>query len=320
MESPLIIETPLISVVVPAYKSAFLEECLGSILSQTYTNYEIVIVNDASPFDLDSIVEKYEDERIRYYKNEKNIGAVDVVRNWNRCLELARGAYIICMGDDDMLLPCCLEEYAKLISKYPNLGVYHAQTEIIDEQSCFKGMTETRPEWESVYSLIWHQWNSRHYQYIGDFLFDVELLRKNGGFYYLPLAWASDYISVAIAAVPAGIANTDAICFRYRVNEWSISRGGREDEKLKAICGEMAWYEQFLRNVPQNEKDYKYWQCLKAQFSKYFARKKSLCLARDISSSFFKSIKWFRKRKEYGLTNKMLLFAIYESIKLSFNK
>jgi hypothetical protein len=181
-------------------------------------------------------------------------------------------------------------------------------------------MTETRPEWESVYSLIWHQWNSRHYQYIGDFLFDVELLRKNGGFYYLPLAWASDYISVAIAAVPAGIANTDAICFRYRVNEWSISRGGREDEKLKAICGEMAWYEQFLRNVPQNEKDYKYWQCLKAQFSKYFARKKSLCLARDISSSFFKSIKWFRKRKEYGLTNKMLLFAIYESIKLSFNK
>ncbi len=317
MESALVVERPLISVAVPAYKSAFLEDCIGSILSQTYTNFEIVIVNDASPYDLDSVVEKFRDERIRYYKNAKNYGAVDVVNNWNRCLELAKGGFIICMGDDDMLSPCCLEEYVKLIEKYPNLGVYHARTEIIDEQSRFKSMTEARPEWESVYSLIWHQWNSRHYQYIGDFLFNAELLRKNGGFYYLPLAWASDYISVAMAAIPAGIANTEKIGFRYRVNDKSISRKGRAEYKLQAICGEMTWYEQFLGDTPQDEMDYKYWLCLKRQLRPHFERKKRLTVASDLSEgSILKCIKWIRNRRKYGLSKTIIFSAIYESIKL----
>ena len=85
------------SVVVPAYKANFLKECIDSVLAQTYVDFEIIIVNDASPEDLDSIVSLYKDTRIRYYKNKTNCGAINVVDNWNKCLEYATGDYIICM-------------------------------------------------------------------------------------------------------------------------------------------------------------------------------------------------------------------------------
>ena len=79
------------SVTVPAYKAQFLAECIDSILTQTYKNFELIIVNDASPQDLDCIVSKYDDPRIRYYKNEVGFGAEHGVGNWNKCLEYTTG-------------------------------------------------------------------------------------------------------------------------------------------------------------------------------------------------------------------------------------
>lgn len=58
-----------------------------------------------------------------------------MVDNWNICLGYATGDYAICMGDDDKFLPNCLEEYVRLIAKYPGIGLLHGWTEIIDENS-----------------------------------------------------------------------------------------------------------------------------------------------------------------------------------------
>ena len=99
------------SILIPAYKKAFLKDAINSCLSQTVKNLEVIIVDDCSPEDLGTIVAGFDDERIHYYRNESNIGALNVVDNWNKCLSLCTGDYVICMGDDDMLLPDCLEEY-----------------------------------------------------------------------------------------------------------------------------------------------------------------------------------------------------------------
>lgn len=123
------------SILIPAYKKAYLQECIDSILRQTYECFELIIVDDASPEDLYSIVSLYSDPRIKYYRNEKNCGAANVVDNWNICLGYATGDYAICMGDDDKFLPNCLEEYVRLIAKYPGIGLLHGWTEIIDENS-----------------------------------------------------------------------------------------------------------------------------------------------------------------------------------------
>lgn len=61
------------SITIPAFKAKFLKECIDSVLSQTYKNFEVIIVNDASPEDLTSIVNQYDDPRIRYFINEKKL-------------------------------------------------------------------------------------------------------------------------------------------------------------------------------------------------------------------------------------------------------
>lgn len=101
--------TPYFSILIPAFKVSYLKECIESILAQIYKNFEVIIVDDASPYDICSIVSQFNDERIRYYRNEVGFGAYNVVGNWNKCLGFATGDYVICMGDDDKLKPCCLE-------------------------------------------------------------------------------------------------------------------------------------------------------------------------------------------------------------------
>ena len=155
------------SVTIPAYKDRYLKEAIDSVLAQIYQNFEIVIVNDASPYDLDSIVRQYDDSRIRYFKNESNCGAKNVVDNWNICLGYATGDYLICMGDDDKLTPRCLQDFADLIETYPQLDLFHAQSEIIDRNSKFVKNLEQRPIWESVYSLIYKP----RYSHLGAYLF-----------------------------------------------------------------------------------------------------------------------------------------------------
>ncbi len=244
---------PKFSVTIPAYKAAYLAECIESVLRQTFDDFELIIVNDCSPEDLDSIVKQFDDPRIFYYKNAKNCGAIKVVDNWNICLSYATGRYLICMGDDDCLKPICLAEYDRMIEKFPNLGLYHAMTEIINENSEVIDVQHTHPQWESVYSMMWHQWNGRRCEYIGDFLFDVNRLRADGGFYFLPLAWDSDEISAFRAASVGGVANSQIPIFQYRKSSLTLSSSSNLDIKMKAYKLAFKWYDDFLSIKPAGD-------------------------------------------------------------------
>ena len=100
--------TPLISVVIPAYNAGqFLDETLESILSQTYENWECIIVNDGSTDKTESIAKKWceKDARFRYFYKE-NSGASDT-RNLG--IKEARGEYIAFLDADDLYMPNFLE-------------------------------------------------------------------------------------------------------------------------------------------------------------------------------------------------------------------
>jgi glycosyltransferase involved in cell wall biosynthesis len=239
------------SVTIPTYKSRFLKEAIESVVSQTYADWELIVVDDCSPEPLKEIVEPFlSDRRISYYRNEKNCGAVNVVENWNICLSYCTGDYVICMGDDDRLLPNCLEIYKKLIEKHPTLNVYHTRTEIINEKGDVIDVQEERPEWESVLSLIWNRWAHRNKQFIGDFCYATEYLKHAGGYYHLPLAWGSDDITAAMAAKEKGIANTQAYGFQYRTNSQTItSSSDYAWVKLKATLTQYKWFGELLKEL-----------------------------------------------------------------------
>ena len=100
---------PSISVCIPTYNgSRYLEACLDSVLSQTYKNIEILVVDDGSTDNTVEILERYErnDQRVRLVRNNHNLG---LVGNWNRCVELAKSEWIKFAFQDDLLREDCLE-------------------------------------------------------------------------------------------------------------------------------------------------------------------------------------------------------------------
>ena len=249
------IESVKFSILIPAFKSAFFEETIESIIRQTYSNLEIIIVDDNSPEDLKSIVTLFDDKRIHYYRNEKNFGAKDVVLNWNKCLGYASGDYVLCMGDDDKLSVDCLNLYYQKIKEYPCVDVFHIQTLLIDEDSRICGIQESRPENESVYSVAYNKFIGR-LQYVGDWLFKLDTLKSNGGFFNLPFAWYSDDITPLIIGRENGIVNINEFGFLYRVNRLTISSNVNNiDGKSQAAMEAFKWYNDFFSEHANNNRD-----------------------------------------------------------------
>lgn len=304
----------IFSVTIPAYKDRYLKETIDSILAQTYQNYEIIIVNDASPYDLDSIVSQYDDPRIRYFKNEKNCGAKNVVDNWNICLSHATGEFVMCIGDDDKLTPRCLQDFTELIEKYPNLDLYHARSEIIDDNSNFVCLLEKRPEWESVYSLMYNPRNT----HLGDWLFRTETLRKNGGFYKLPYGWQSDDISAFIAAANHGVANTQEVGFQYRGNGLSISHDLTcIEDKIDAVRFAIKWrLDYVLKHYPEDTKDQQIVELIKRHIHSYEYGEIDYMVEFDIRKHFWtRSWFWAWHRQSHGISLKRYLRCVLKTIK-----
>lgn len=302
---------------IPSYKKKYFDDCLKSILYQTYQNYEVIIVDDASPEDLKSVADSFQDDRIRYYRNERNCGALNVVDNWNICLGYATGDYVICMGDDDKLLPGALEEYAKMIEKYPNVDVFHGWTEVIDEHSDVINLLDTRPEWESVYSLMWQRWNGRQ-QFIGDFLFKTATLRKNGGFYKQPLAWGSDDITAYINAKENGVANTQVSVFQYRQTSITLSSISNGKIKLEALEKEKLWTESFLSHSSvRNDLDRLLLDLLTRNMNARFEKRKIDTITKDVkfSNSILKRVVyWIKLYRSLNISSSQFVKAILKGI------
>lgn len=104
------IESPKVSILIPVFnRKDYIAECIQSALDQTFTDFEIVVVDNASNDGTWEICRRFAeaDPRVRIFRNESNIGPV---RNWIRCAQEAKGEYSKILFSDDCLEPNCLSE------------------------------------------------------------------------------------------------------------------------------------------------------------------------------------------------------------------
>jgi glycosyltransferase involved in cell wall biosynthesis len=120
--------TPKVSVIIPSYNSAaYMDEAIQSVLNQTFENFELIIVDDCSPDDTDSVVQKYlGDKRVSYYKNSSNLG---LSGNWNKALKFAKGDYIKFLCSDDKFHPQLLEKFVVIMDQYPQVSLVSSYRE-----------------------------------------------------------------------------------------------------------------------------------------------------------------------------------------------
>ena len=139
----------LVSVIIPVYNvEKYIRETITSVLNQTYTNFELLIIDDESPDNTVNIVKKFQDSRIRiiHQKNRGLAGARNTgIRN-------AKGDYIALLDGDDVWLPEKLAQHVEHLNKNPHIGVSFSQSLFIDDDSNSLGiyqmpkLTDITPE------------------------------------------------------------------------------------------------------------------------------------------------------------------------------
>jgi len=122
---------PKVSVCIPSYNHArYIGASIESVLAQSFEDWELVIVDNFSTDDTQAVVKSFRDPRIRSYASDRNVG---LVRNWNRCVSLARGEYVGILPADDIYLPRMLERSVAMLDAHPRLGFTYAACNYIDE-------------------------------------------------------------------------------------------------------------------------------------------------------------------------------------------
>lgn len=161
-------KTPLVSVVMPVYnRSDLASRAIESILNQTFTDFEFIIVDDGSDEETKKILKEYakKDSRIRLIHNPKNRG---IAYSRQRGLDAARGTYIATMDSDDWSVPDRLEKSVAFMADYPEVNVMTGELKNIEENQFIPNYTITNPR---QYTLV-HS----------DGFFEVELMFYNGFF------------------------------------------------------------------------------------------------------------------------------------------
>lgn len=233
----------LISFIMPAYKSEFLREALESIVSQTSHDWELVVVDDASPNNLRPIVEEYciKYPNVRYYRNEKNIGGTDLVAQWNHSIAYAEGDWIVLAADDDVYAADFCYEVSRLIEKYPNIDLVRARVLQIDEKGKPLFDDGNPSEYTDKKDFLRDWLVAKIFTCVGNYAFRRKSLIENGGFIEYPCAFCSD-VATPIALSRNGVAHTKEILFSFRHSSVHLSGDNtRMAEKIDAANKLYRW-------------------------------------------------------------------------------
>lgn len=231
----------LVSVIMPSYNTAaYIADSIKSVISQTYQNWELIIVDDCSTDNTDDIVSYFSDNRIKYMKNKKNMGAA---ATRNRALREAKGEWIAFLDSDDLWLPTKLEKQINFMKNNGYVFSYH-NYEKIDENSENLNVIVTGPK------LI-NRKEMYNYGYPGclTFIYNVKII---GLLQIKNISKNNDYAMLLKLCKKANCYLLDENLAKYRIRKKSISHD-KLWKKLKShydlfhVCDEQSistslWY------------------------------------------------------------------------------
>jgi len=129
-----------ITIIMSAYNaSSFVEDCIKSIINQTFKNYEFIIVDDASTDNTYQKISRFTDSRIKLFRNASNKG---LTANLNFCVALAKGKYIARIDSDDICLPNRLQTQYEFLEENTGISVVGSNAYLIDMDNCIVGITD----------------------------------------------------------------------------------------------------------------------------------------------------------------------------------
>lgn len=134
---------PIVSIIMPVYNAGqYLTDSIQSILSQTFKDFEFIIIDDGSTDKSIDVIQSFQDKRILLMLNEKNLG---ITATLNKGLSVAKGKFICRMDADDIAVNTRLERQINFLQNHPSISIIGSRATLIDEKGNIIG-EETVPQ------------------------------------------------------------------------------------------------------------------------------------------------------------------------------
>ena len=170
-----------VTIAIPTYNRAdrFLRSAIECALSQTWADLDILVSDNCSTDDTEAVVRSYDDPRIRYVRQDVNIGANS---NFNYCVDHAEGEYLLLFHDDDAIDPDMIESCMLAAEGQPDVGLIRTGTRLIDgDGALIREVPNTAADLD--YNAFFRGWmRGRFTSYVCSTLFNTRMLREIGGF------------------------------------------------------------------------------------------------------------------------------------------
>ena len=242
-----------LALVIPAYKATYLDATLESIAAQTCLNFQLYIGNDASPYDIASIVSKYKGRlNITYHEFTENLGGSDLVAHWARCVDMVEDEeWVWLFSDDDLMENNCVAAFYEYIGKYPGRHLLHYPVVMIDGEGNVVRETPRFPEHINVSDFFNARISYRIKSYVVEYIFRKTLYEEKGGFVNFDLAWCADDATWIKFGMDNGINTLPEGVVYWRYSGTNISHINDDKpvviRKLNAAINYMKWAK---RNLP----------------------------------------------------------------------
>jgi len=183
-----------LAIIIPAYKPDFLNQALESIVHQTCKRFTLYIGNDASPFNLEPIVNLYVDRLNIVYKTfSANMGGKDLVGQWNRCIEMTQDEeWLWLFSDDDIMSENCVESFYSTIERDQSVALLHINIDIINEVGDVSHQCKPFSENMHGVNIFSEKIKLKLSSTIVEYIFKRSLFESRNGFERFDLAWGSD--------------------------------------------------------------------------------------------------------------------------------
>ncbi|RJR15175.1 MAG: glycosyltransferase [Nitrospiraceae bacterium] len=218
---------PEISVVMSTYNDGvYLEKAVKSILSQTFQNYEFIIIDDASTDNTAEILHTYDDPRIRIIRNTDNLG---LTRSLNKGISNARGTYIARMDADDISLPHRFETQLDFLKRNPDHGLVGSSYYQVDDQGKIIKRIAVKTEDSEIREGLQKQNWFGH----GSVMMRKDALLKAGG-YDEKFKYSQDYDLWLRISEDYKVANVTEPLYCWRSLPGSISCENKDEQRYYA--------------------------------------------------------------------------------------
>lgn len=231
---------PRISVILPVYNGQkYLEKSIESVLKQTYTDFELIIIDDCSTDLSAAIAQKFvaTDSRVTYYRNNQNI---KLPLSLNRGFSIATGEYFTWTSCDNLYLPLAFEKMLEELENDKSAGLVYSSMQIIDETNTEINIIEAGPSDSIIFRNV-----------VGaSFMYRREIAKQIGE-YDPNLYLCEDYEYWLRIASHSSIKPINSCLYQYRRHSESLSHKHEVKIIAKGIGVQKNYYPQFINTKEQ---------------------------------------------------------------------